>query len=73
VREVEQAVRSLQATPVSSNERLSDPHMDALADRLKQRLGTRVALRASRGGKGKIVIDYFSAAELDRLLAVLLA
>ena len=72
VREVEQAVREGETSPSVPSARVSDPHLESLADRLKQHLGTRVAVRSRRGGKGKIVIDYFSAEELDRLLAVLL-
>jgi ParB family transcriptional regulator, chromosome partitioning protein len=73
VREVESAARSTAVGTPARAPRESDPHLGALADQLKQRLGTRVQLKSGRGGKGKIVIDYFSAEELDRLLEILLA
>ena len=40
-------------------------------DRLQKRLGTRVSILKSRRG-GKIVIHYFTSAELDRLLEAIL-
>jgi ParB family chromosome partitioning protein len=46
------------------------PHRD-LEERLQKRLGTRVRLITGRRG-GKIVLHYFSPAELDRLLELLL-
>jgi ParB family chromosome partitioning protein len=37
-------------------------------DRLRRVLGTKVVLRAGQGGKGEIVIEYYSAGDLERLL-----
>jgi len=37
-------------------------------DKLRQTLGTKVRVRTLRAGKGEIVIEYYSADELDRLL-----
>jgi ParB family chromosome partitioning protein len=42
-----------------------------LEERLQKRLGTRVTLTPGRRG-GKIVLHYFSPAELDRLVELLL-
>jgi ParB family chromosome partitioning protein len=42
-----------------------------LEERLQKRLGTKVSIVKSRSG-GKIVLHYFSPAELDRLLELLL-
>lgn len=42
-----------------------------LEERLQKRLGTKVSIAKSRSG-GKIVLHYFSPAELDRLLELLL-
>jgi ParB family chromosome partitioning protein len=42
-----------------------------LEDRLQKRLGTRVSILKSRRG-GKIMIHYFTSAELDRLLEAIL-
>ncbi|MBX7136396.1 MAG: ParB/RepB/Spo0J family partition protein [Oligoflexia bacterium] len=37
-------------------------------ERLKRTLGTKVALKHHRSGKGKIEIDYYSEQELERLI-----
>jgi ParB family chromosome partitioning protein len=42
-----------------------------LEDRLQKRLGTRVSILKSRRG-GKIMIHYFTSAELDRLLEAIM-
>jgi hypothetical protein len=44
--------------------------MADLEHRLKQQLGTRVALRY-REGKGAIEVRFFSDAELERLLQIM--
>lgn len=36
---------------------------------LRRALGTKVAIKHKRSGKGKIEIDYFSEAELDRIVS----
>jgi ParB family chromosome partitioning protein len=43
----------------------------AIEDRLKRRLGTRVRLIEGKRG-GKIVIDYYSAADLERILDLIM-
>ncbi len=40
-------------------------------DRLRQSLGTKVAIKHQRSGKGKIEISYFSEDELDRIVDLL--
>ncbi len=45
----------------------SDPHLVAVAGRLREALGTKVAL-TSQGGRGRIVIDYFDTKALNRIL-----
>lgn len=47
-----------------------DPHIASLEDRLRQRLGTKVALRY-RQGRGQIDIRFFSDEELERVLEIL--
>lgn len=37
-------------------------------DRLRNVLGTKVAIKHNKSGKGKIELEYFSEAELDRLV-----
>jgi ParB family chromosome partitioning protein len=50
--------------------RLNKPYPD-LEEKLQRRLGTRVSIMKSRSG-GKIIIEYFTPADLDRLLDLLL-
>lgn len=44
-----------------------DPNIEYLADRLRQKLKTKVRLMGS-GGRGKIEISYFSPSEFDRIV-----
>ncbi|MFH1729684.1 MAG: ParB/RepB/Spo0J family partition protein [Pseudomonadota bacterium] len=45
-----------------------DPNVQALIDKMCQKLGTKIDLRVSKKGKGKIIIDYYSLDDLDRIL-----
>lgn len=47
-----------------------DPHVAAIEDRLRQRLGTKVSLRY-RQGRGQIDIRFFSDEELERVLEII--
>lgn len=42
--------------------------LSSIEDKLRQSLGTKVQVRALRGGKGEIIIEYYSSEDLDRLL-----
>ncbi len=57
-------------TPESKRPELS-PHLQDLEDQLRLALGTRVRL-FPRGERGRVTIDYFSAAEFESLLERLL-
>lgn len=76
VRQTEQIVANFHATPTAASAEpgrpapTRDAHVSDLEDRLKQQLGTKVALRY-REGKGAIEISFFSDAELERLLQIL--
>jgi ParB family chromosome partitioning protein len=48
-----------------------DPHIQSVADSLRQRFQTRVRVKGS-GDRGRIEIEYFSAEEFDRLTESLL-
>ena len=37
---------------------------------MRRLLGTKVQIRHGQGGKGEIVIEYYSAEDLDRLIEV---
>jgi ParB family chromosome partitioning protein len=47
--------------------RRSNPNIRAAEEGLQRRLGTRVKIVAGRGDRGLIQIEYYSAAELDRI------
>ena len=46
-------------------------HIADVERRLAERLGTKVSIR-DRGGPGRIVIDYYAAEDLARVMDVLL-
>lgn len=46
-----------------------DMYLEAVMKHIEERLGTKVAIQGS-GKKGKIIIDYYSLDDLDRLLEV---
>ena len=46
-----------------------DPQLKALEDKLRRALGTKVSLVARKKG-GRVVIEYFSSEDLDRLLRI---
>jgi ParB family transcriptional regulator, chromosome partitioning protein len=48
-----------------------DPEIAALEGELRQILGTKVQVINKRGNKGKLVVEYYSLNDLDRILAVL--
>ncbi len=71
VRQAEKAAAGeSRVSKVQAGTRRQKPYPD-LEDRLQKRLGTRVSIVKSRRG-GKIVIHYFTSAELDRLLEAIL-
>ncbi len=47
-----------------------DPHVASLENRLRERLGTKIRLRYAQG-KGALEINFFSDAELERILQIL--
>lgn len=72
VRETERLVKKLNAQPKDNPEELDEQEVAAIADlqdRLIKLLGTKVSLTANKG-KGKVVIEFYSNEELDRLLEV---
>lgn len=71
VRATEEAVRDGRKAKTPKAVVEAPAHITALEDRLRQALGTRVRVKARRGKKGRIEIEYFSYEELDRLLEIL--
>ncbi len=71
VRQTEALCRELQKKDKKAKRRSQkDPNIQALEDKLRQSLGTKVTLK-HRGKKGKIEIEYYSLEELDRLIEIL--
>ena len=67
VRETEQLVRRLKTPPVARTREL-DPDIQHLQDKLAEKLCASVTLTHNARGKGKLVIAYNSADELDGIL-----
>ncbi|MEO8778990.1 MAG: ParB/RepB/Spo0J family partition protein [Rhodanobacter sp.] len=69
VRELEEAARRAQAAPNgNAKPSVRDPNIADLERELAERFATRVELAQSRGGRGKLVIHYHSADELEGIL-----
>lgn len=71
VRIVERATRARKAKPV----RRSQGHhasVHNVEEQLKRALGTKVKVHGKSGGRGEIVIEFFSAEDLERILEIIL-
>jgi ParB family chromosome partitioning protein len=71
VRDTEALVRRMQQSPASRVGEASpgDPNVNRLEQELAEKLGAKVAIQHSVGGKGKLVVSYNSLDELDGILA----
>jgi ParB family chromosome partitioning protein len=69
VRETEALVRRLQLGNRKKAAKKSDPDILSLQNRLEERLCTKVQLQHQASGKGKLVIAYNNADELEGILA----
>lgn len=70
VRETEKLVKSIlnpkQAKlPIPSSD---EALYTSIADKLKEKFGTKVSINHKKGGKGKIEIEYYSKEEFERIL-----
>ncbi|HKA15351.1 MAG TPA: ParB/RepB/Spo0J family partition protein [Myxococcota bacterium] len=73
VRAAEEIARPTPRTPAVA-ERVrgpQDPHLQGVADALRQRLQTRVRVKGS-AERGRVEIEYFGAEDFDRITGVLL-
>ncbi len=70
VRQVELLVATTASAHRRKAKRLADPQTRSMEDELRRVLGTKVAVFARKKG-GRIVIDYFSQEDLNRILQVL--
>ncbi len=73
VRDIEKLVKDLHKTPKAK--KLDDKAMQAIyqdiEEKLKQCLGTKVAISSKGKGAGKIEIEFYSHEDLDRLLEMI--
>ncbi|GMW00288.1 MAG: chromosome partitioning protein ParB [Candidatus Hydrogenedentota bacterium] len=71
VRQVEKLAEP--AKPATTQTKPKSPHVSAIEDELRSRLGTRVTLRTHEAHpqRGKIEIEYFTLDELERILDLL--
>ncbi len=69
VRSVEGIVRETIKKPVakSKQQKLKDPDIASLEEELRRILGTKVTVEDKKG-KGKLVVEYYSLDDLDRIL-----
>ena len=66
VRQTEELVRGLQGEkPARAPRAERSVEADALADRLRERLNTKVTLRRGRRGEGTIIVHFYSDEELN--------
>lgn len=72
VRKTESLIRKISGTRKTSKEPVEEnPYVKQIADELKRELSTQVRIIYNKG-KGKIVIEYYSDEELERLSSMLL-
>ncbi|MEI6438064.1 MAG: ParB/RepB/Spo0J family partition protein [Candidatus Omnitrophota bacterium] len=75
VREVEERAKA-SASPARKGAKKAatkprDPEVQKLEEELRLTLGTKVEVINSRNNKGKVVIEYYSLDDLDRILGVI--
>ncbi len=73
VREAERAVRALGEKSTGARGktvRRTSTALSSVEDRIRRLLGTRVHVRQGAGGKGEILIEYYSPDDLDRILEI---
>ena len=71
VREVERLVKLQSARPSETGQKpeiVKPPHIKDLEDKMRSQLGTKVSIQARKNGqRGKIIIEFYSFDEFDRL------
>lgn len=70
VREAEKVTRPKSPRKASTSNG-HDPHIAAIEDQLRKRLGTKVRLRADEKNHGKIEIEFYNLDDLDRILEII--
>lgn len=67
------SVKSSATTKAASERQERSATISATIDRLREALGTKVKIQHQASGRGKISVEYFSEAELDRIVERMLA
>lgn len=70
VREAETVTRP-KSKMKSNKTSVRDPHINAIEDELRKRLGTKVRMHADGKNRGKIEIEFYDLDDLDRILDIL--
>lgn len=73
VREIEQRVKNLSGERTlrkAKRKALQDPEIVAVQEDLQRVFGTKVHILNRRGNKGKVIIEYYSLNDFDRIMAV---
>jgi ParB family chromosome partitioning protein len=68
VRDTEALVQKMLRGAASPRRKKSDRDLARLEEELAERLGTTVEIKASRKGRGKVIVHYTSLEHLDQLL-----
>lgn len=77
VRDVERLVRDYgrkkvrRARTISSATDMTSSSISSVEEKMRQALGTKVQVKTMHDGKGEIVIEYYSADDLERLIDVM--
>ena len=64
VREIERRVRN---KSTRKRKKTNDPFVSDLEERITRSLGTKVKVLNKRNNKGKIVIEYYTLEDLERI------
>ncbi len=73
VRQTETLIKRMRSSTTRAKgdaQKSADPYFSDLADALSRQLGTRVQIKR-KGRAGKVEIDFYSDADLDRLIGIL--
>ena len=75
VRDIEKLVKNLNKPEKPKKEIVEDKSLDIiyqdLEEKLKQKLGTKVAIASKGNGSGKIEIEFYSHDDLDKIVDLL--
>jgi len=69
VRRLQDAAAAAAGDAAETGTRHQDPNVQRLEQELADKLGAKVAIKHSSGGKGRLVVSYNSLDELDGILA----